>query len=92
MEGINFRLFGIVTFCVSCIVGIYWFLVNVVDVYKTIVTGAVAELFWFPMLILLFVLPILTIFVLLLQKGKASKLWYLSLVLQIITLTLRFLI
>ena len=92
MEGINFKLLGIVTFFVSCIVGLYWFLVNVVNVYKTIVTGAVAELFWFPMLILLFVLPILTIFVILLQKGKVSKLWYLSLVLQIITLTLRFLI
>ena len=88
----NLRLKEIAVFCLSCLVALFIFLMYTIDVYKYAIVGVFAELFWLPALVLLFALPILTIFVIISKHGKVHKLWYLSLGIQILTLTFRFLI
>lgn len=81
----------IAVFCLSCLVALFIFLMYTIDVYKYTIVGVFAELFWFPALVLLFALPILTIFVIISKRGKVHELWYLSLGIQILTLTFRIL-
>ncbi|MES2328613.1 MAG: hypothetical protein V4539_03355 [Bacteroidota bacterium] len=45
----------------SILVAAYWYLGKTYNVYQTKVAGAVFEILWLPMIILLFALPIVSI-------------------------------
>lgn len=92
MEAKKLRLVELLVFCLTCLLALFEISIRVIDVYKYAIVGVFAELFWLPMLILLFALPILTIFVIISKKGKVNKLWFLSFGMQIVILSLRFLI
>ena len=46
----------------SLIVSAFWFLAYLVDVYHFAVTGAIFELLWLPMIVMIFTLPVLSLF------------------------------
>jgi hypothetical protein len=69
---------------------LYWLLCNTIDVYKFAVLGVFYEILWFPMLVMLFVLPIINTYSML--KTKNIPIYYFSLLLNIITLLIVFLI
>lgn len=49
-------------FILSLIVAAFWFLAYIVNVYHFAVTGAIFELFWLPMIVMIFGLPVLSMF------------------------------
>jgi hypothetical protein len=69
---------------------IYWLLCNTIDVYKFAVLGVFYEMLWLPMMVMLFVLPIVNTYSMLNTKNRLIH--YFSLLLNIITLLIVFLI
>ena len=75
-------------FALSISMLIYWLLCNTIDVYKYAILGVIYEIIWFPMLVMLFVLPIINTYSML--KTKNMPIHYFSLLLNIITLFIVF--
>jgi hypothetical protein len=50
-----------IVFLLSVFVAVYWWLGKTVDMYQTKFAGAIFEILWLPMIILLFALPIVSI-------------------------------
>jgi hypothetical protein len=50
-----------IVFLLSVFVAVYWWLGKTLDVYQTKLGGAIFEILWLPMIILLFALPIVCI-------------------------------
>ena len=69
---------------------IYWLLCNTIDVYKYAILGVLYEIIWLPMLMMLFILPIINTYSML--KTKNRQIHYFSLALNIITILIVFLI
>jgi hypothetical protein len=61
----------IITF--SILVSIYWILGNSINLYKSAVVGEIFEILWLPMLLCIFLLPILSIIIVI--KKKTQKLF-----------------
>jgi hypothetical protein len=53
---------GKLLFLLSIIIAAYWIVSNKVNVYQTKITGAVFEILWLPMLLLLFITPCVAIY------------------------------
>ena len=50
-----------IVFLLSVLVAVYWWLGKIVDVYQNKFAGALFEILWLPMIILLFALPLVSI-------------------------------
>ena len=77
-------------FALSISILLYWLLCNTIDVYKYAILGVFYEIIWFPMLVMLFVLPIINTYSML--KTKNRQIHYFSLLLNMITLLIVFFI
>lgn len=69
---------------------LFWLLSKTIDVYQITFLGVLYEIIWLPMLVMLFVLPIINIYSLF--KIKNSLMSYFSLALNIITIVIVFLV
>lgn len=69
-----------IVFILSILVSAFWFLVYVVDVYHFAITGAVFELLWLPMIVIIFVLPVLSLVLLAKEKFNIRSLYLYSLI------------
>ena len=67
-------------FILSLIVSAFWFLAYIVDVYHFALTGAIFELLWLPMIALIFVLPVLSLVLLVKEKFNIKSHYLHSLV------------
>ncbi len=67
----------------------YWLLCKTIDVYMYTIIGVLSEILWFPMLVLLFLLPIVNTYVIF--KNKKSLIHYFNLALNLITILIVFL-
>lgn len=67
----------------------YWLLCKTIDVYKYTILGVLSEIFWFPMIAMLFLLPIINTYAIF--KNKNSLFLYFNLALNIITILIVFL-
>ena len=57
----------------STFVFFFWGLISILnDVYKYAIVGVVAEIFWFPMILFLFALPVVCIIRLFLKQARAQ--------------------
>ena len=63
----------IAIFFVSVVVMIFWLFINHINVYENKFIGIIAEVLWLPMILLIFVLPILTFVLVSSRKFKNSK-------------------
>ena len=77
-------------FALSISMLIYWLLCNTINVYKYAILGVLYEIIWLPMLMMLFILPIINTYSML--KTKNRQIHYFSLLLNIITLLIVFFI
>jgi hypothetical protein len=69
---------------------LFWLLSKTIDVYQITFLGVLYEIIWLPMLVMLFVLPIINTYSLF--KIKNSLMSYFSLALNIITIVIVFLV
>jgi len=69
---------------------LFWLLSKTIDVYQITFLGVLYEIIWLPMLVMLFVLPIINTYTLF--KIKNSLMSYFSLTLNIITIVIVFLV
>lgn len=67
----------------------YWLLCKTIDVYKYTIIGVLSEILWFPMIAMLFLLPIINTYVIF--KNKKSFIHYFNLALNLITILIVFL-
>jgi hypothetical protein len=67
----------------------YWLLCKTIDVYKYTIIGVLYEILWFPMIAMLFLLPIINTYAIF--KNKNSLFLYFNLALNIITILIVFL-
>lgn len=67
----------------------YWLLCKTIDVYKYTIIGVLSEILWFPMIAMLFLLPIINTYAIF--KNKNSLFLYFNLALNIITILIVFL-
>jgi hypothetical protein len=68
---------------------LYWLLCKTIDIYKITILGVVYEILWFPMLVLLFLLPIINTYAIF--KTKNYLIHYINLALNLITILIVFL-
>ncbi|WP_374402039.1 hypothetical protein [Flavobacterium sp.] len=80
----------IAIFFVSVVVMIFWLFINHINVYENKFIGIIAEVLWLPMILLIFVLPILTFVLVSSRKFKNSKILFLSLAIQVSILIIQF--
>ena len=59
-------------FLLSIIVSGYWWLGQVINVYSVALVGAIFEILWLPALVMLFVLPIISMILLLKEKVNVN--------------------
>ena len=64
----------------------YWWLGQVINVYSFAVVGVIFEIFWLPVLALLFVLPIISMILLLKEKINIKSLYVYSTLLGVTTI------
>jgi hypothetical protein len=69
---------------------LYWLLGKITDVYQITVLGVLYEILWFPMLVLLFILPIINTYAIF--KNKNSLIHYFNLALNLTTILIVFLL
>ncbi len=67
----------------------YWLLCKTIDVYKYTIIGVLSEILWFPMIAMLFLLPIINTYAIF--KNKNSLFLYFNLALNLITILIVFL-
>jgi hypothetical protein len=67
----------------------YWLLCKTIDFYKYTIIGVLSEILWFPMIAMLFLLPIINTYAIF--KNKNSLFLYFNLALNIITILIVFL-
>lgn len=72
---------GKTLFILSAFVCLFWYIAKNSNVYRFALIGALFELAWLPMLVLLLVLPLLSIFLLLKEKPSFKSLPLYSLLL-----------
>lgn len=68
---------------------LYWLLCKTIDVYKYTILGVLSEILWFPMIAMLFLLPIINTYAIF--KNKISLVHYFNLALNIISILIVFL-
>ncbi len=73
-------------FLLSIIVSGYWWLGQVINVYSVALVGAIFEILWLPVLVMLFVLPIISMILLLKEKVNVRSLYVYSILLGVATI------
>lgn len=66
----------------SLVVSGYWIYGNIYDVYISAVLGAIYEILWLFMIPLLFVVPLISIIIIVCNKFKNSKLYLTSVIIN----------
>lgn len=90
MKDFKFINIDIAIFFVSLLTMIFLIVTNDINVYDNKFIGIIAEMIWLPLILLIFVLPILTFVLVSSRKFKNSKILFLSLAIQVTTLIIQF--
>jgi hypothetical protein len=75
-----------IVFILSIIVSGYWWLGQVINVYRFAVVGAIFEILWLPVLAMLFLLPIISLIFLVKEKVNIRSLYVYSTLLGVSTI------
>ena len=75
-----------IVFLLSIIVSGYWLLGQVINVNSSALVGAIFEILWLPVLAMLFVLPIISLILLLKEKANIRSLYVYSALLGVATI------
>jgi hypothetical protein len=77
---------GKIFFILSVIVSGYWWLGQVINVYNSAFAGAIFEILWLPFLLILFVLPIISLILLMKEKFDVRSFNIYSIIISVITI------
>jgi len=77
---------GKIVFILSIIVPGYWWMGHVINVYSFAFVGAIFEILWLPVLLMLFVLPIISLILLIKEKVNFRSLYLYSLLIGFATI------
>lgn len=77
-----------ILFLLSLFSAIYWFVANSINVYQYAIVGALFELTSILMLIVLFVVPILSLYYWYKEKFNLKSLYFYTMVISVVTLLL----
>ncbi len=80
LTGENNKYIGKIVLTLSILVSVFWYLVNLIDVYQIAVVGAIFELLWLPMIAMLFILPIFSIVYLVKEKFSVKSFYLYSII------------
>jgi len=83
---------GKVVFIVSIILSVYWWLVQVINVYSIAFIGAIYEILWLPFLLMLFGLPIYSLILWIKEKFNFRSLYLYSVLINVTTILLMVLV
>ena len=75
-----------ILFILSILVFIFWYLGKAINIYDFIVVGVLFELLWLPMISMLFLLPILSVFFWIKEKNTIRSLYPCSLLVGVATI------
>ena len=70
----------------SVLVAIFWNIGRITDIYRLAIVGALFEIFWLPMIGMLFLLPAIALFFLIKEKFSFKSLHLYSILIQALTL------
>ncbi|MGW8124049.1 hypothetical protein ACV07N_15425 [Roseivirga echinicomitans] len=74
-----------IIFVLSFLTAAFWVVGQFVDVYHFAIVGAIFEIVWLPMIVLLFVLPVLSLFYLVKEKFSPKSLYLYSFLMLLAT-------
>jgi len=77
---------GRIIFILTIFVSGYWWLGKVINVYSYAFVGALFEILWLPVLLLLFVLPILSVIQLIKEKITIRSLYLYAILISVTTI------
>jgi hypothetical protein len=77
---------GKILFILSIIVSGYWWMGQVINVYNSAFAGAIFEILWLPFLLILFVLPIISLILLMKEKFNIRSFNIYSIIISVITI------
>jgi len=77
---------GKIFFILSVIVSGYWWMGQVINVYNSAFVGAIFEILWLPFLLILFVLPIISLILLMKEKFDVRSFNIYSIIISVITI------
>ena len=77
---------GKIVFILSIIVSGYWWLGQVINVYRFAFVGAIYEILWLPVLLILFLLPIISLILLIKEKVNVKSLYIYSMLISVTTI------
>lgn len=80
-----------VVFVLSLLTAFFWCLAQLINIYHFVVIGAIFEILWLPMILLLLFLPILSLVHLVREKFNVKSLNLYSLIINISTVLYIFL-
>jgi hypothetical protein len=75
-------------FVLSIIVFAYWSVGQIINVYRFAVVGAIYEILWLFMLLMLFVLPIMALIFLIKEKFSFRSLYLYTIIIAVINILL----
>jgi len=76
---------SVITLTVTIIVTVYWYLAQIINVYKVAWIGAIYEILWIGMVIALFGLPVFSLIHCIKNKFSPRSLYLYSFLLSVIT-------
>ncbi len=91
MEYRKKQLQGTLIFLISILQCIYWLFGNYIPLYKYAIVGAIFEILWLPMVVLIIGLPILTSIFWVKQRCKIKSFYLYALILSSLTLAFQIL-
>lgn len=77
---------GKIVFLLSIIVAGYWWLGQAINVYRFAFVGAIFEILWLPVLLMLVVLPIISVIMLIKEKVNIRSLYIYSFLISVTTI------
>lgn len=77
---------GKIVFLLSIVVAGYWWLGQVINVYRYAFVGALFEILWLPVLLMLVVLPIISVIMLIKEKVNIRSLYIYSFLISVTTI------
>ena len=77
---------SITVFILSIIASGYWWLAKGIHVYNNAIVGAIFEMLWLPLIGLLFLLPIVSLFLLVKERVNVKSLYIYSFLMGIATI------
>ena len=75
-----------IVFIASLLTLVISFLAQMVNVYHFAFTGAVFEMLWLPLILLIFILPVISLFFWVTEKFQLKSLYLYSMLISVITI------